>query len=74
MRTNGFTDTDALLAIATDDRSFAFRVPAGVRTAQRRDHPARPHRAGGQPGRMAPRGSSRRSGIGNPIRLTVLEC
>lgn len=30
MRANGFTDTDALLAIATDDRTFSFRVPAAV--------------------------------------------
>jgi serine/threonine protein kinase, bacterial len=30
MRANGFTDTDALLAVATDTRSFSFRVPAAV--------------------------------------------
>jgi serine/threonine-protein kinase len=30
MRTNGFTDTDALLAIATDERHFSFRVPATI--------------------------------------------
>jgi serine/threonine-protein kinase len=30
MRANGFTDTDALLAIATDDAAFAFRVPNAV--------------------------------------------
>lgn len=30
MRANGLTDTDALLAIATDERHFSFRVPAGV--------------------------------------------
>ncbi|GFG75659.1 serine/threonine-protein kinase [Mycobacterium botniense] len=30
MRTNGFPDTDALLAIATDERHFSFRVPATV--------------------------------------------
>ena len=27
---NGLTDTDTLLAIATDGRSFSFRVPAAV--------------------------------------------
>ncbi|MGH3967938.1 MAG: serine/threonine-protein kinase [Mycobacterium sp.] len=30
MRANGLTDTDALLAIATDERHFSFRVPAAV--------------------------------------------
>lgn len=30
MRANGLTDTDALLAIATDERHFSFRVPAVV--------------------------------------------
>ena len=30
MRANGFTDTDALLAVATDNRSFAFRAPSAV--------------------------------------------
>lgn len=30
MRANGFTNTDALLAVATDNRSFSFRVPAAV--------------------------------------------
>jgi hypothetical protein len=30
MRANGFTDTDALLAIATDEAAFAFRVPNAV--------------------------------------------
>jgi serine/threonine-protein kinase len=30
VRANGFTDTDALLAIATDERHFSFRVPAAV--------------------------------------------
>jgi serine/threonine protein kinase, bacterial len=30
MRANGLTDLDALLAIATDGRSFSFRVPAAV--------------------------------------------
>jgi serine/threonine-protein kinase len=29
MRANGFTDTDALLAVATGTHSFAFRVPTG---------------------------------------------
>ncbi|OBI38330.1 serine/threonine-protein kinase [Mycobacterium colombiense] len=27
MRVNGFTDTDALLAVATEERAFSFRVP-----------------------------------------------
>lgn len=30
MRDNGFTDTDALLAIATDDRTFVFDVPSAI--------------------------------------------
>jgi serine/threonine-protein kinase len=30
MRANGFTDTDAILAIATDGPAFSFRVPAAV--------------------------------------------
>jgi serine/threonine protein kinase len=30
MRANGFTDTDAILAIATDERAFSFRVPGAV--------------------------------------------
>jgi hypothetical protein len=30
VRANGFTDTDALLAIATDEPAFAFRVPNAV--------------------------------------------
>ncbi len=30
MRDNSFTDSDALLAVATDDRLFAFRVPAAM--------------------------------------------
>ncbi|ORV19140.1 serine/threonine-protein kinase [Mycobacterium celatum] len=30
VRANGLTDTDALLAIATDDRHFSFRVPGAV--------------------------------------------
>lgn len=30
MRANGFTDTDAILAVATDERAFSFRVPAAV--------------------------------------------
>ncbi|BBZ44442.1 serine/threonine-protein kinase [Mycobacterium parmense] len=30
MRANGFTDTDAMLAIATDQPSFSFRVPGAV--------------------------------------------
>ncbi|WP_186242951.1 serine/threonine-protein kinase [Mycobacterium simulans] len=30
MRANGFADTDAILAIATDTRVFSFRVPAAV--------------------------------------------
>jgi serine/threonine-protein kinase len=32
MRANGLTATDALLAIATDERHFSFRVPAAVTT------------------------------------------
>jgi serine/threonine protein kinase, bacterial len=30
MRANGFTDTDAILAVATDEQAFSFRVPAAV--------------------------------------------
>jgi hypothetical protein len=30
MRANSFTDTDALLAIATDEPAYSFRVPAAV--------------------------------------------
>lgn len=30
MRANNFTDTDAMLAIATEDSAFAFRVPAAL--------------------------------------------
>ncbi len=30
MRANGFTDTDAMLAIATDQPSFSFRVPGAL--------------------------------------------
>ncbi len=30
MQANGFTDSDALLAISTDDRLFSFRVPTAV--------------------------------------------
>jgi serine/threonine protein kinase len=30
MRANGFTDTDAILAIATDEPAFSFRVPNAV--------------------------------------------
>ncbi len=30
MRANGFTDTDALLAVATANRGFAFRVPTAA--------------------------------------------
>jgi serine/threonine protein kinase len=30
MRANGFSDTDAILAIATDDPAFSFRVPNAV--------------------------------------------
>jgi serine/threonine-protein kinase len=30
MRANGFTDTDGLLAIATANRNFAFRVPRAM--------------------------------------------
>jgi serine/threonine protein kinase len=30
MHANGFTDTDAILAIATDEPAFSFRVPAAV--------------------------------------------
>jgi len=30
MRANGFGDTDAILAIATDEAAFSFRVPAAV--------------------------------------------
>jgi serine/threonine-protein kinase len=30
MRANGFTDTDAMLAVATDKPSFSFRVPEAI--------------------------------------------
>ena len=30
MRANGFTDTDAILAIATEERGFSFRVPGAA--------------------------------------------
>jgi serine/threonine-protein kinase len=30
MRANGFTDTDAILAIATEEPAFAFRVPGAM--------------------------------------------
>lgn len=30
MRANGFTDTDAMLALATEERAFSFRVPIAV--------------------------------------------
>ena len=30
MRANSFTDTDALLAIATDEPAYSFRVPGGI--------------------------------------------
>ena len=30
MRANGFTATDAILAIATDETAFSFRVPAAA--------------------------------------------
>jgi hypothetical protein len=30
MRANGFTDNDAILAIATEERAFSFRVPGAV--------------------------------------------
>lgn len=30
MRANGFTDTDAILAIATEEPAFSFRVPAAI--------------------------------------------
>lgn len=30
MRANGFTETDAILAIATDERGFSFRVPGAA--------------------------------------------
>ncbi|MEB3981920.1 serine/threonine-protein kinase [Mycobacterium sp. 663a-19] len=30
MRTNNFTDADAMLAVATDETSFSFRVPAAA--------------------------------------------
>jgi serine/threonine protein kinase len=30
MRANGFTDTDAILAVATDERAFSLRVPAAA--------------------------------------------
>jgi serine/threonine-protein kinase len=33
MRANGFTDRDALLAVATQGSSFAFRVPLAVASA-----------------------------------------
>jgi hypothetical protein len=45
MRANGFSGTDALLAIATDEPAFSFRVPAAVTAGKaidveaiRRDH------------------------------------
>jgi hypothetical protein len=45
MRANSFTDTDVLLAIATDEPAFSFRVPAAVTAGKaidveaiRRDH------------------------------------
>ncbi|AGZ53697.1 protein kinase domain-containing protein [Mycobacterium kansasii] len=34
MRTNGFADTDAMLAVATDGPAFSFRVPAAVTTGR----------------------------------------
>ena len=37
MRANGFTDTDAMLAIATDEPSFSFRVPGAVTNGQAGD-------------------------------------
>jgi serine/threonine-protein kinase len=30
MRANGFTDNDAILAVATDEPAFSFRVPAAA--------------------------------------------
>ncbi|OSC31966.1 serine/threonine protein kinase [Mycobacterium vulneris] len=30
MRANGFTDSDAILAVATDERGFSFRVPGAA--------------------------------------------
>jgi uncharacterized membrane protein YgcG len=30
MRANGFTDSDAILAVATDEPAFSFRVPGAV--------------------------------------------
>lgn len=30
MHANGFTDNDAILAIATEERAFSFRVPGAV--------------------------------------------
>ncbi|ETW24240.1 serine/threonine-protein kinase [Mycobacterium gastri] len=34
MRANGFADTDAMLAVATDGPAFSFRVPAAVTTGR----------------------------------------
>ncbi|MGE2813768.1 serine/threonine-protein kinase [Mycobacterium heidelbergense] len=34
MRANGFTDADAILAIATDETAFSFRVPNAVLTGK----------------------------------------
>ena len=34
MRANNFTDTDAILAIATDESAYSFRVPAAVTTGK----------------------------------------
>ncbi len=30
MRANGFADTDAILAVATDEPAFSFRVPGAI--------------------------------------------
>lgn len=30
MRANGFTDSDAILAVATEERGFSFRVPGAA--------------------------------------------
>ena len=49
MRANGFTDTDAMLAIATDEPAFSFRVPRrGDRRKahQRPEHPSGPNQTG----------------------------
>ena len=63
MRANGFADNDAILAIATDEPAFSFRVPNAVtrQCAHRcRDDSPGPDRPGRFSPRMDPR-SDRRS-------------